>query len=105
MGHEFLPWQRELLYSCPLLLLPNHVQEQFEAEADLFAAESFFFGDNFHKQAFSGDLSLATAVELATKVYQTSLHATFAHYVEESPEPPVLAHLAIKRQERGEPTC
>ena len=86
VGHEFLPWQRELLYSCPLLLLPTSVQEQFEAEADLFAAESFFFGENFHKRAFSGDLSLSTAIELATEVYQTSLHATFAHYVEESPE-------------------
>lgn len=87
VGHEFLPWQRELLYCCPLLLLPPNVQEQFEGEADLFAAESFFFGDKFHKQAFSGDLSLTTAIELATDVYQTSLHATFAHYVEESPQP------------------
>ena len=87
VGHEFLPWQRELLYACPLLLLPRSVQEQFEAEADLFAAESFFFGENFHKEAFSGDVSLTTAIELATEVYQTSLHATFAHYVEETPEP------------------
>ena len=87
VGHEFLPWQRELLYCCPLLLLPPSVQDQFEAEADLFAAEAFFFGRQFHKQAFSGELSLGTAIELATDVYQTSLHATFAHYVEESPQP------------------
>ena len=87
VAHEFLPWQRELLYCCPLLLLPANVQKQFEAEADIFAAEAFFFGQQFHKQAFTGDLSLTSAIELATSVYGTSLHSTFAHYVEESPLP------------------
>ena len=87
VGHEFIPWQREILYSCPLILLPAHLQEQFEAEADLFAAEAFFFGEQFHRQAFTGDISLTTAIELATDVYQSSIHATFVHYVEESPLP------------------
>lgn len=87
VAHEFLPWQRELLYCCPLLWLPRDIQKQFEAEADVFAAEAFFFGEHFHKQAFAGDLGLATAIELATGVYETSLHATFAHYAEESPLP------------------
>ena len=105
VGHEFLPWQRELLYACPLLLLPRGVQEQFEAEADIFAAESFFFGENFHKQAFSGELSLTTAIELATEVYQTSLHATFAHYVEETPEPRCPTHLEAQGKERVIPKC
>ena len=85
--HEFIPWQRDLLYYCPLLWLPAHLQVQFEAEADLFAAEAFFFGSKFHKQAYSGELSLSTATELASNVYGTSFHATFAHYVEESPLP------------------
>ena len=87
VAHEFLPWQRELLYCCPLLWLPASVQKQFEAEADVFAAEAFFFGQQFHKQAYAGDLDLTTAIELATSVYGTSLHSTFAHYVEESPLP------------------
>ena len=87
VAHEFLPWQRELLYCCPLLLLPANIQRQLEAEADVFAAEAFFFGQQFHKQAFSGDLGLTSAIELATSVYGTSLHSTFAHYVEESPLP------------------
>ena len=87
VAHEFLPWQRELLYCCPLLLLPANVQKQLEAEADIFAAEAFFFGQQFHKQAFTGDLGLTSAIELATSVYGTSLHSTFAHYVEESPLP------------------
>ena len=87
VAHEFLPWQRELLYCCPLLLLPANVQRQFEAEADVFAAEAFFFGKQFHKRAFDGDLGLSSAIELAISVYGTSLHSTFAHYVEESPSP------------------
>ena len=87
VAHEFLPWQRELLYCCPLLWLPPDVQKQLEAEADVFAAEAFFFGRQFHKQAFSGNLGLASAIELATSVYGTSFHSTFAHYVEESPSP------------------
>ena len=87
VAHEFLPWQRELLYCCPLLWLPPNVQKQLEAEADVFAAEAFFFGQRFHREAFAGDLGLNTAIELATSVYRTSLHSTFAHYVEESPVP------------------
>ena len=87
VAHEFIPWQRGVLYYCPLLLLPDHVQEQFEAEADRFAAEAFFFGNQFHRQAYAGDLSLKTAMELATDLYETSFHATFKHYVRESPIP------------------
>ena len=87
VAHEFLPWQRELLYCCPLLWLPAKVQKQLEAEADVFAAEAFFFGQKFLKQAFTGEVGLTTAVELATDIYGTSLHSTFAHYVEESPLP------------------
>jgi hypothetical protein len=87
VAHEFLPWQREILYCCPLLSLPAKVQKQLEVEADVFAAEAFFFGQQFHKQAFAGDLGLDCAIELATSVYGTSLHSTFAHYVEQSPVP------------------
>ena len=87
VAHEFLPWQREILYCCSLLLLPAHVQKQLEIEADVFAAEAFFFGQQFHEQAFEGDLGLECAIELATSVYGTSLHSTFAHYVQQSPVP------------------
>ena len=88
VAHEFIPWQSGVLYMyCSLLLLPDHVQQQFEAEADRFAAEAFFFGKQFHKQAYAGDFSLKTAMELATDVYKTSLHATFIHYIRESPIP------------------
>jgi len=84
IGHEFLPWQSQLIYYCPLLMLPLNIQEQFEMEADVFAAEAFFFGDRFAKYTAQGDWGLATAVDLADNVFETSLHATFRHYVENS---------------------
>lgn len=84
IGHEFLPWQNQILYYCPLLMLPTGIQEQFEMEADVFAAEAFFFGDRFVKYMAQGDWGLATAVDLADNVFETSLHATFRHYVENS---------------------
>ena len=64
VAHEFLPWQRGILYCCPLLSLPAKVQKQLEVEADVFAAEAFFFGQQFHKQAFAGDLGLDCASNL-----------------------------------------
>lgn len=84
IGHEFLPWQRELLYFCPLLMLPVGVQKEFEWEADIFAAEAFFFGDRFPKYMAQGEWGLGTAIDLADNVFGTSLHATFMHYVENS---------------------
>jgi hypothetical protein len=87
IGHEFLPWHRQLLYYCPLLWLPAHVLDQLEAEADIFAAETFFFGSQFIKLAAGGDFGLHTAKQLADQVYGTSYHATFMHYVEESGVP------------------
>ena len=47
VAHEFLPWQREILYCCPLLSLPANVQKQLEVEADMFAAEAFFLVSSF----------------------------------------------------------
>jgi len=84
IGHEFLPWQRELLYFCPLLMLPVGVQKEFESEADIFAAEAFFFGDRFREYMAQGEWGLGTAIDLADNVFGTSLHATFRHYVENS---------------------
>lgn len=85
VAHEFIPWQRDLLYCCPLLWLPPRLQSQFEIEADLFASEAFFFGSQFHKQAYAGEFGFSTAIALADEVYGTSLHATFKHYVAQSP--------------------
>jgi hypothetical protein len=87
IGHEFLPWQREILYFCPLLMLPIGVQKEFELEADIFAAEAFFFGERFPKYVAQGEWGLTTAIDLADNVFGTSLHSTFVHYVENSETP------------------
>lgn len=87
IGHEYLPWHRELFYRCPLLWLPPSIQEQFEAEADIFAAETFFFGSQFNKLLSEGKFGLAMAKELAENVYGTSYHATFMRLAEESERP------------------
>ena len=87
VGHEFLPWHRELFYFCPLLWLPIDIQNQFEAEADIFAAEAFFFGTKFDDYAKKGEFGLNTAKMLADDIYGTSYHATFTHFVEQSNVP------------------
>jgi len=87
IAHDVLPWQRQLLYYCPLIFMPEHIQQQFEIEADIFAAEAFFFGESFKKYASEGNFGLATAIDLANRLYETSFHATFAHYVEQSDVP------------------
>lgn len=87
IAHEFLPWQRETIYYCPLLMLPANLQEEFEAEADVFAAEAFFFGEKFLQQVAKRDWGLAAAAELADDTFETSFHATFRHYVENSEKP------------------
>ena len=60
-----MPWHRELFYFCPLLWLPIDIQNQFEAEADIFAAEAFFFGTKFDDYAKKGEFGLNTAKMLA----------------------------------------
>jgi len=87
IGHEFLPWHRELFYYCPLLWLPADIQTQLEVEADMFAAETFFFGSKFNEYAGEGEFGLNTAKILADTIYGTSYHATFAHFVEQSEVP------------------
>jgi len=87
IGHEYLPWHREVLYYCPLLWLPISIQKQMEAEADVFAAESLFFGSKFSKLVNDGEFGLATAKELADDVYNTSYHATFMRLAESSEIP------------------
>lgn len=84
VGHEFLPWQRELLYHCPLIWMHPRIQKEFEAEADIFAAEAFFFGAKFNENLKEGDRNLQAAIDLADNVYMTSKHATIRHYVEVS---------------------
>jgi hypothetical protein len=87
IGHSYINWHRELLCWCPLSALPANLQKKFEGEADVFAAESFFFCDKFLKLAEGGEVGLLTPINLATEIFQTSLTATIVHYVENSRVP------------------
>ena len=84
IGHDYLPWQRELLYYCPLISMPVNIQKDFEVEADIFAAETFFFGSKFNDFINEGDRNLKAAIDLADNLFGTSRHATIRHYVEAS---------------------
>lgn len=86
LAHHIIPWHRELLYRCSILRLPPALQEQFEREADEFAAEVFFFGEEFIKEAASLPFGLAAPIQLAETRYGVSLHAAFMRYVTQNPE-------------------
>lgn len=87
VGHEFLPWHKQLLYYCPFLMLPAHIQNELEAEADIFAAEAFYFGTKFMELVKEGEFGLVTAKELVDNIFKTSYHAAFIRLVEESDIP------------------
>ncbi len=87
IGHDVLPWHRDLLYHCPLWLLPRSEQHRMELEADTFAAEVAFFGVQFQELAARLPFGLEAAVTLARETYGMSLHSTMVHYVLTSSRP------------------
>ena len=83
-GHKVLPWQRQAyLYLDDETTLAPDVREQFEREANCFAADVLFQIDRFDHDAH--DLPLAIKSPLAlSKRYGASAHATIRRYVERS---------------------
>lgn len=83
-GHKVLPWQRQAyLYLDDETTLAPDVHEQFEREANCFAADVLFQIDRFDHDAH--DLPLAIKSPLAlSKRYGASVHATIRRYVERS---------------------
>lgn len=81
-GHKVLPWQREaLLYIDDDNTLSPEVNEQFEREANHFAAEVLFQGERFDGDLRELSLSMKSALALA-KRYGASAHATIRRFVE-----------------------
>lgn len=89
VGHDVIPWQRELLYYCPLFSLSPELQQDFEREATVFAAECAFFADRFDECISGYQDDLRSAVSLADE-HVMSYDATARHYVECHPKPCVL---------------
>ena len=50
IGHNVIPWQRDLFYRDDEISLDPWVQIQFEAEANFFAADIIFQVDQFKKE-------------------------------------------------------
>ncbi|MHB1414244.1 MAG: ImmA/IrrE family metallo-endopeptidase [Chloroflexota bacterium] len=86
IGHDVLPWHRDLLYACRIIDLPMTVQKEMEREAMAFAVECLFFNGRFTAEAQNLPFNLATAKILA-EMYNASYEAAFRHYVEGQTRP------------------
>jgi hypothetical protein len=86
VGHDALPWQREVLYYCSLFDLPPATQREWEREASRFAAECLFLAGRFEAEARALPFGLPAAVRLAER-YDASFEAALRHYVEHQDRP------------------
>jgi len=87
-GHAVLPWQREIYRvteDCQKTLEPE-IAEQFEREANIFAAEVLFQLDAFSEEAFQQAPSIWVPVKLS-KRYGASIYMAIRRYVSENPRP------------------
>ncbi len=86
VGHFYLPWQRDI-YSvtedCKHSLEPT-VTEQFEHEANLFAAEVLFQGECFQRDARDLEFGIMAPVRLKER-YGASIYACVWRYVSTHP--------------------
>ena len=87
VGHEFLPWHRELLYYCSFLDLPSKQLLELEVEADMFAAEAFFFGRQFIDLVNKEGFGITSAIALVDEKFKTSYQSALVRMVEDSDIP------------------
>lgn len=97
-AHGTLPHQSKvyrLMHDCEKTLDPE-IADLFEREANVFASEVLFQGEEFSQEARSHDFGIKVPMKLARK-YGASNYATFRRYVITSPhvccvvilEPPI----------------
>lgn len=80
VGHDVLPWHRELFVVTSELDLRPDVRRVFEAEANRFAALTIFQGDDLAKWQRGRRLRVEDLAGLAAR-YDASLTATARQYV------------------------
>jgi hypothetical protein len=86
-GHSILPWQRNAYrYEDDDQSLSPDVKDQFEFEANQFAAHVMFQVDRFTRDAADCPLAIRTPMALS-KRYGASCHAAIRRYVENHHEP------------------
>lgn len=86
LAHQTLPWHKvNLAYRDDDLSLSAEVQEEFDQEANFFAAEVIFQGARFTKRVRDYRPSFAAIFQLADE-HGASRHATAWRYIEEQDE-------------------
>jgi transcriptional regulator with XRE-family HTH domain len=83
IGHDVLPWQRELAYLDNAQRLSENVRIRFEREANQAAIELLAQGDALRQEADDSPLTVSLLSSLSGK-YAISLQATARRITEES---------------------
>lgn len=81
VGHDILPWQRDLAFADDGYTLAPDVRVQFELEASQVAAELMFQRTLLERAAADHRISAATVLLLSDQ-FGASIHATFRRFVE-----------------------
>ncbi len=96
VGHKMLPWQRQTyLYVDDDISLDLEISQQFEQEANQFAADVLFQIGRFAEDARSLPFTIASPITLARR-YGASAHAAIRRYVEQSER--ACAMLIVRQQ-------
>ena len=90
IGHDVLPWQRELAYIDDDKRLRDDVRFRFEREANQAAIELLAQGDALRGEADDSPLSLSALAKLSDK-YQISLQAIARRVTEETRQDAAMA--------------
>jgi hypothetical protein len=81
IGHGILPWQNEVSLACDNnKTLMDQFEDQFEAEANLFASITLFQQDRFISEISKLPLKISSAMALAKK-FGSSVHSALRNYV------------------------
>jgi hypothetical protein len=83
IGHAAIPWHRPSYFGDDQYTLALETKAELEAEANCFASELIFPTANFVEMSTGSSLGLESALKLAEH-FDTSIHSTIRHYVEES---------------------
>lgn len=81
VGHDTIPWQKEIVYKDDEHTLSPHVKEQFEVEANYFASAGLFQLSRFEDEMNKLPLEIGSPMALAKK-FGGSNHAAIRRYAE-----------------------
>lgn len=103
IGHDTLPWHRELLYECSELDLSPAARRKFDVEANAFAAACIYQGNGFTEEALDYRFGMRAVMALADR-YAVSFESASRRYVERHEKACALAVCApIKSDDPGKP--